>query len=370
MSAGTESSTETMTNRERILATLRQEEVDRFPVWLKMTNRTWQSSQPEPYCDMDAEELLRRAGCDLMLGCWAAAERETPHVDWTVTTEDGLRRTVMETPDGPLVSEQTFDRYTESWHPTRFPVQGVDDLRRLRWLFADAAYSVPTEKAEQWAARQEELEAKDAFTMAGIGPSPLMNMVEHVCGPEQTMYLLHDEPELFAETLGLMHADRMAELRALLPHVAADSFWLTENTSTTLISPAMFEEFCVPHLTEYGRLVRDHGVIAVHHMCGKLNALLEMIDSLPAQANEAFTSPPVGDTMLADGRTRMPSKALIGGTNATLWLEPVETIVQTVADDVAACPDRRGIFLTSAGVLPPPVSFEKARRVVAEFKRL
>ncbi len=370
MSAAAQSSTGTMTNRERILATLRLEEVDRLPVWLKMTNRTWQSSQPAPYCDMRAEELLRRAGCDLMLDCWAGAARETPHVDWSVTSEDGLRRTVMETPDGLLVAEETFDCYTESWHPTRFPVQAVDDLRRLRWLFEDAAYAVAPHEAQQWARRQQELEARDAFTITGVGPSPLMNMVEHVCGAEQTMYLLHDEPELFGETLDLMHADRMAELRVLLPHVAADSFWLIENTSTTLISPQLFERFCVPHLTDYGQLIRDHGLVAVHHMCGKLNALLEMIDGLPAQVNEAFTTPPVGDTMLADGRARMPSKALIGGTNATLWLESVETIVETVGQDLAACPDRRGIFLPSAGVLPPPVSFEKASQVVARFKRL
>ena len=66
----------------------------------------------------------------------------------------------------------------------------------------------------------------------------------------------------------------------------------------------------------------------------------------------------------------MPSKALIGGTNATLLLEPVETIVEAVREDLAACPDRRGIFLTSAGVLPPPVGFEKTKRLVEELKKL
>ena len=40
------------------------------------------------------------------------------------------------------------------------------------------------------------------------------------------------------------------------------------------------------------------------------------------------------------------------------------------AEDLAACPDRRRIFLTSAGVLPPPVSFDKARRTVEAFKTL
>jgi hypothetical protein len=105
-------------------------------------------------------------------------------------------------------------------------------------------------------------------------------------------------------------------------------------------------------------------------MCGKLKALLEAIDGLPAQVNEAFTSPPVGDTTLADGRTRMRSKAPIGGTNATLWLAPAERIVAAVAADLAACPDRRKIFLPSAGVLPAGVSFDKAREVAAAFKRL
>ncbi|MBN2449899.1 MAG: hypothetical protein JXR77_05900, partial [Lentisphaeria bacterium] len=85
-------------------------------------------------------------------------------------------------------------------------------------------------------------------------------------------------------------------------------------------------------------------------------------------ANEAYTTPPVGNTTLAEGRRRMPSKALIGGTNASLWLQPVETILGAVAGDLAACPDRRGIFLTSAGVLPPRVHFEKASRVVAGFR--
>jgi hypothetical protein len=44
--------------------------------------------------------------------------------------------------------------------------------------------------------------------------------------------------------------------------------------------------------------------------------------------------------------------------------------VETVAADLANCPDTRKIFLTSAGVLPPVVSFEKAQETVARLKRL
>lgn len=359
-----------MTTRERIFAALRGEEVDRFPVWLKMANDTWRTTQPERHRSMDSLALLREAGCDVMLGVGLKVHTDAPHVTRSVERLDGRRVTTVETPDGVLTGEERRDPQTLSWHPTRLMVETAEDLRRLRWLLTDTSYTVDPESASRAAGRQKELEAEDVVTTSGVGPSPLMDLIQHVCGPVTTIYLMHDEPELFREVLSLMHADRMRFLRARLPRECADTFWMSENTSTTLISPAMFEELCVPYLAEHGELIREHGLVPVHHMCGTLNALLEMIDALPAMANEAYTTRPLGDVSLAEGRRRMPSKALIGGTNATLWLEPVETIVETVAADIAACPDRRRIFLTSAGVLPPPVTFDKARKVVEAFKTL
>ncbi len=370
MSPAPTPSTETMTTRERIYATIRGEEVDRFPVWLKMTNRTWQNPQPEPYRSMDGEELLRACGCDLMLGNGFGAQKNSPHVTESRSEADGERTHVWSTPEGDLVGVESYDPYTQSWHPTTFPAESTDDLRKLRWVFRDTSYAIDEQAVADHAQRQERIVAKDAFSICGVGPGPLMNLVEHLCGPENTVFHMHDEPALFAEVLEGMHGDRMRYLRAMLPHLKADSFWLTENTSTSLISPTMFRDFCMPHLRDYGQAIKDAGVVPVHHMCGTLNELLEMIDELPALVNEAYTTRPLGSVSLAEGRTRMPSKALIGGTNATLWLASVDEIVQTVERDLSACPDRRKIFLTSAGVLPAPVSFDKARAVVERFKRL
>ena len=359
-----------MTTRERISAAIRGEELDRFPVWLKMANDTWRSSQPQPYRSMDSVELLRACGCDPMVGVGTAVRHEAPHVTTTVERNGTLRRTVHETPDGKLCGEERLDPYTNSWHPTAFMVGAPEDLRALRWVYEGTSYAVDPDSAARAAERQRALEDDDVFTMTGIGPSPVMNLIQHIAGPVQTFYLMVDVPELFREVSDAMHADRMRFLAARLPHEPADTFWLTENTSTTLISPAIFEGFCAPHLADYGRAALEAGIIPVHHMCGTLNALLEMIDPLPAMANEAYTTRPLGDVSLAEGRTRMPSKCLIGGTNATLWLSSPEEIIRTVAEDLAGCPDRRRIFLTSAGVLPPPVSFEKARRTVEGLKGL
>jgi uroporphyrinogen-III decarboxylase len=364
------SSTETMTNRQRILAAIDGEELDRFPVWLKMDNPTWRSSQPADVRAMDGAALLRAAGCDLMLGVGCRVRPERARVTHTNEVSDGVRVETWSTPDGDLVAESHLDPYTNSWHPVKYPVSTAEDLRRLRWVHEDVTWTFDEQEAAQAAARKQELVAMDAFTMGGIGPGPLMNLVEHYCGPENAVFLMCDEPELFEQTLETMHVDRMAQLRALLACWQADTLWLTENTSTSLISPSIFRDYCMPHLREYGRLVLDAGVIPVHHMCGTLNALLEMIDELPAKVNEAYTTRPLGDVSLAEGRSRMPSKCLIGGTNATLWMQPAEEIVRTVSEDLAACPDCRKIFLTSAGVLPAGVSLEKARTVMDAFREL
>ncbi len=359
-----------MTNRERIRAVLDGKTVDRFPVWLKMTNRTWQGPQPEPYRSMNADELLRAAGCDLVLGNGIHVRRNNPHVTTRNEEWDGILRSVFTTPDGDLISEETYDPYTQSRHPTRFPINNRKELQAARWLFQETTYEVTPDDAEKSARRQKQLVENDAFSHSGVGPGPLMNLVEHLAGPVTTVFLLHDHPDLFRQTIALMHSDRMRMLEAMLPATAADSVWLTENTSTTLISPAQFREFCVPYLRDCGNMILEHGLIPVHHMCGTLNALLEDIDRLPASANEAYTTPPVGDCTLAEGRRRMPSKTLIGGTNATLLTRPLEKIEEDVGYDLKNCPDTRGIFLTSAGVLPALVSFEKAKKITAILKSM
>jgi len=359
---------DSMTSRERILASVGGEEVDRFPVWLKMDNGTWQGAQGEPYRSMGSRELLTACGCDLMDWTGTGAKQRNPHVTYRQERTNGTATDIFETPGGTLIKQYGVDP-VNGWHPTKYMVATADDLAAVRWLFTDTTYALEGDVGPA-RRKQAQCEADGVLTSTGLGPSPLMNLVEDICGPENANYLAFDEPDLFDEIVRLMHADYLRHLDVYLPAQVADTCWLTENTSTTLISPTQFERYCGPHLREYSQRILEAGMIPVHHMCGTLNALLEDIDALPALVNEAYTTNPVGDVTLAEGRTRMPSKALWGGTNATLWLAPIDVIVETVAADLANCPDTRKIFLTSAGVLPPPVSFDKARQTVAELKRL
>jgi hypothetical protein len=98
-------------------------------------------------------------------------------------------------------------------------------------------------------------------------------------------------------------------------------------------------------------------------MCGHLYDVLPDVDKLPAAAIEAFTSPPVGNTTLKDGRAACSDKCLIGGTNAVLWTKTAGEIFNEINHDLNDLAHQRGIVVTSAGVMPPLCKPETIKEV-------
>ena len=190
-----------------------------------------------------------------------------------------------------------------------------------------------------------------------------MHWVEWLAGVENAHLMLADHPREVEALFEAMHRSLLKKTTILAEHSVADMIYLGENTSTTLISPAQYRKYCLRHITEYGEILKAAGKRLVLHMCGYLKDILPDLAKLPATAFEAFTSPPVGNTRLADGRAHCPEVCLIGGTNATLWTHAADEIIAELERDLDALPHHRGIIVTSAGVMPPLASPEKIRTV-------
>jgi len=351
-----------MTSRQRLLAAYRGQQVDRLPYWAKIANPTWRSSQPGRIRDMPETQLLDYIHADGLFGVPRAISVDRPHVTVRSTIRNGRRTTVTHTPDGDLVDRWSLDPYTQSWHPSEFPVKTHEDIARLRWFYTDVRVETDEDALAAAKARAHQVGQRGVI-LTWMGTSPLMDLVEHLVGPVETTYMLADCPDRMDELIELMHQARMVELSVLAAGTPADVIISGENTSTTLISPQQFERYCYGHLCDYGRLIEAAGKMHEMHMCGKLLALLERIDTIPAASIEAFTSPTLGDTRLADGRTRSPSKTLIGGTNVNVWLRPIKEIKSYILAELGACPDRRRIVLTTAGVAPPGCPAETFRKI-------
>jgi uroporphyrinogen-III decarboxylase len=354
--------TDRMTSRQRLLAAYRGQDVDRLPYWAKVANPTWRRSQPQPVQVWSDRELLDYILADGLFGCVRFLRRVSPRAERTESRDGDLRTVVTHTPDGDLVERWGRDPLTASWHPVEFPVKTREDLGRYRWLFADVRIETDADALRRARAQVGQI-GERGITKAAWGTSPLMHLVEHVIGPIHTTYMLADWPDEMDELVGRMHAANLAFVRRLAEETPADLVVSVENTSTTLISPGQFERYSLGHLTDYGRAIRQAGRMHELHMCGKLLALLGRIDTIPAASIEAFTSPTLGDTRLVDGRTKAPSKTLVGGTRVNTWLAPVEDIKAYILGELEACPDHRRIVLTTAGVAPPACPAETFRAI-------
>ena len=350
-----------MTPRERWLATVRMQPVDRLVFWPKLDG-SYPRAQSKPFSGMDINAIHDWVGSDKHVWVAGCAREVRSRTTVEAITQGDTRTTVYRTPGGETEMVMRFDVESQSWHPVVFPVRSRDHIRLMTEHFADVEVVVDA-SALQVARAKIEAIGQDAICCAAIGKSPLMHWVEFLAGVEGAHYLLHDHRGEVEELLAAMHKVMVEKTELLSQHHPADALYLVENTSTTLISPEQYRRYCDRHIREYGAITRGAGRVLILHMCGLLKDILGDLRTIPAEAFEAFTSPTLGNTTLLDGRSACPDKCLIGGTNAVLWTRPAEEIVAEIERDLDELPHHRGVAVTSAGVMPPLCEPETIRSV-------
>jgi len=352
---------ERMTSRERWLAALHLEPVDRLPFWPKL-NASYPRAQAEPFRSQDTATLHDWIGSDPHVGvaaCWGERRSRTTV---ETTRQDQVLTTTYRTSGGETRLVQHWDEDSQSWHPVRFPVETRDDIVLMTEIFDDIEVELDPDRLTQAQSQCGEI-GNRALTTSSIGESPLMHWVEYLAGVEQAHFLLADWRPQVEGLFAAVHSQLLKKAAVLAEHSPADLLYMIENTSTTLISPDQYHTYCLRHIREYADITQAAGRDLGLHMCGHLKALLPDLATLPVQAFEAFTSPTLGDTDLLDGRTHCTDTCLVGGTNATLWTCSAARIIEQIERDLDALPHHRGIVVTSAGVMPPICPPETIKQV-------
>ena len=352
---------DTMTTKERMRAALAGQAVDRLPFWPKLFG-AYQQARLAPFSDMSIRDLHRWIGSD-QHDFSPLCTRERHHTSSSkVETTCNERSTIYHTPHGDTALRESWDAASQSWHPIAHPIHDLHTLQLMIKYYSDLSYEYDAEKHEAACARQREL-GEDSFTGATIGESPLMHFIEYLAGVETAHLLLADYPQEVEALFSAMHAGLLHRSELEAAYSPADTLYFCENTSTTLISPAQFRQYCLPHLRDYGSIAHAANRTMTLHMCGHLKALLPDLATLPVDAFEAFTSPTLGNTTLLDGRTACPQTCLIGGTNAMLWLRTAQEIIAQLDADLSVLPHHRALVITSAGVMPPMTAPETIQTV-------
>ena len=350
-----------MTVKERWLAAVEMRPLDRLPFWPKL-DRAYPPSQRPLFSEMAIDDIHRWIGSDRHIFVPSCVREVGRRCRREVDERDGERRITYHAPSGECEELARYDPVSCSWHPSKHPVETREDIRIMTAYYDDLDPEADLEAAEKARAALA-AHGEDVVIGAGIGESPLMRWVEWIAGVEKAHLLLADHKDDVEELFRAMHRLLLREVEIAAQVCPADLLYLVENTSTTLISPTQYQAYCLGHIREYGEAATAAGRRLALHMCGRLKALLPDVAGLPVAGFEAFTSPPIGDTTLIDGRTLCPDKCLIGGSNAALWMRPAGEIIEQLERDLDALPHHRGIVVTSGGVMPPAAGPETIRDV-------
>jgi uroporphyrinogen-III decarboxylase len=92
-----------------------------------------------------------------------------------------------------------------------------------------------------------------------------------------------------------------------------------DDTSTTVISPAMFEKFNLDCTNQRARLCHERGKLYFHHSCGLIRDLLPIYRRTAMDAVHAFSVPPIGNVTVAEGRRLLGDRiTIITGSSSAM----------------------------------------------------
>ncbi len=321
-----------MTSRERLLCALHGERPDRLP-WapefnIRFCDRILSEIPGQTYSEETKYiEACRRMKAECLLRV-DVVEIEHPNVSKDESEEDGLIVRRWETPHGTLTSRARMMDNIGVEMESEHMVKTVDDVLAYRFVYDDAVFRARYEVAERQIANMG-----DAGSITLFGPpTPLLDLTMFQIRLPTIHYLIADHPAEMAALLGAMHR-RNCEFYEMVAGAPGEVVRSFEDTSTTLISPALYREWCLTQLQDYRDICRARGKLFVPHMCGYLRGVLDDLRETGLDGIEAITPPPLGDTSLSLARDTLgPEVTLIGGIDPTQFVgatpEKTRTIVQ------------------------------------------
>jgi uroporphyrinogen-III decarboxylase len=313
-----------MTSRERMLTALDNGRPDRLPCqvhgWMDYYLRTYLGG-----CDW--YQACERFGMDCAIYVSPRYEydeksRDNWRIDKTVGTDaDGNRvwHQVIHTPEGDLTEGGASNPYT-SWC-SEYPIKSERDFEL--W----AKYRPVPIRADLAPVREAREKVGDRGIVrshpfsAGQG-SPWQSFCT-LADTEQAIYWAMDKPQFVHHAMETILAQTLRVLE-MWEGTPADMVETGGGAaSSTVISPAMFREFCLPYDRRQHRRFAELGVKVVYHLCGGLMPMLEMVVENGADGLETMTPPNMGgDCDLAEASRRVGEKLFfIGGFDQNAGFE-------------------------------------------------
>jgi len=169
-------------------------------------------------------------------------------------------------------------------------IKSVSDYDAFEALTEATRWEVEPDRLAQ----EERVVGDSGIVAVSIEATPVQALLQHELGVDKFAYHLHDHTSRLERLMELMH-EKNCEAYELAAQSPAEHIMLYENTSTTMISPAIYEKYSLRHVTDFVDTVHRHGKVAIVHMCGHVNRLLHLIAQTGLDAVDCLTPCPTGD---------------------------------------------------------------------------
>ena len=319
-----------MTRRERLLATLRGQCVDRSAVsFYEIGGFAVNPADPDPYNIYNAPDWqpllqlaeehtdlirmmspVRARSHDPAGSATSAVWREFFHEETREENYCRITRTTVRIAGRTLTQTTKRERELDTVWTTEPLLKDTDDIR--------AFLQIPDEAFAETVDIAPLLAAEAALGERGI---VMVDTEDPLCAAaalfslETYTVLALTEPELFHQLLekfaGRIHT-RTAQVSRLFP----GRLWRIygpEYASAPYLPPPLFRDYVVHYTGPMVRAIQAHGGFARIHSHGRLRGILEHIAGMNADALDPIEPPPQGDMGLYEVRERVGRQMVLFG---------------------------------------------------------
>jgi len=311
------------TRRENILKIFRHE----MPEWIPLTGHVDPYNRPSREgMDPELAEALgevqwgdqgtvifsRFLDLDIMDWFGIPVNVTRPNVAVESTTEGDVTTNVWHTPEGDLravsrVCRDETGAVSGNW--TEHLVKGPQDLPAFVSIFEDEIIE-PNPDAVAAVRARAELIGDDGVVLGPMDGTPLGMMYRVYSGVAALAYLWADARDALRDCFAVMEAGYLKRLSVGVQS-DVDAVVSVDDTSTTAISPEMFETFNLDLTDRRAEAAHAAGKLYFHHSCGLIRDLLPLYRRTKMDGVHAFTIPPIGDVTVAEGREALGGRITI-----------------------------------------------------------
>ncbi len=313
-----------MTPRENLLRVLRGEQ----PEWIPVTGHCDPYNQPSKL-GMDPDLAQRLANVqwhdestvifsrylDLDIADWfgmPAVRISRRNVTVEQESDGDTTTRIWHTQQGDLREVQQMCRDSSGAVSSNYIehlVKGPEDLPALAAMFEDEVIE-PDPDGFRRTRERRELIGDDGLVLGGMDGTPLGMMYRVYSGVATLAYLWADAPDALRDCFSVMESNYLKRLKIGIQS-DIDVVVSVDDTSTTCISPAMFEAFNIDLTDARATAAHSKGKLYFHHSCGLIRDLLPIYRRTKMDAVHAFTVPPVGNVSVSEGRKLLGNKIAI-----------------------------------------------------------